>query len=435
MRRILLPLGLAALLLGLAACNSALDPQGGPQLQAQGAKSSLDVVKTATPYSTPGTWTLTKTAATADGQALAAGDTVTVAPGSSTTLSYQVVATPTGGDATVYGVKGTVTVTNGLVSDITLASVVDQLPLPGSTTPVSIGLTCYDPSSSTPDAPIGFPYTLTGKFGSTPAGSITCSYDHVFSGTPPLDTQLTNGATASGSYISGGTTYPVAGDGSAAFSFAAAGSSPIAITDSLSCPTGFTCSKTNESTATATDGTVTYSYDVVVTAGASLPCGTSYPLNNTAGIQGTDTTASLGLTLSTGTCAPPPPPPPTGGNCYTQGYWKTHSSYGPANPADPTWNDVGGPDATFFYSGMSWIELFNTPPSRGNAYIQLAHQYMAAVLNVDSGAAASPDVQAAMSWAHTYFDNASNKPSSYTDAQQARYYANVLDAYNSSTGG
>ncbi|HKI57391.1 MAG TPA: hypothetical protein VKB31_09590, partial [Trueperaceae bacterium] len=252
-----------------------------------------------------------------------------------------------------------------------------------------------------------------------------CSYDYQFSGTPPLNTQLTNGATASGSYTSGGTTYPVGGDGSAAFSFAAAGSSPIAITDSLSCPTGFTCSKTNESTSTASDGTVTYSYDVVVTAGASLPCDTSYPLNNTAGIQGADTTASLGLTLSTGTCSSPPPP---SGNVYTQGYWKNHTS-------NPAWADVGGPDAPFFYSGMSWIELFNTPPSHGNAYIQLAHQYMAAVLNVDSGAAASPDVQAAMSWAYTYFDNASNKPSSYTDAQQARYYANVLDAYNNSTGG
>lgn len=65
----------------------------------------------------------------------------------------------------------------------------------------------------------------------------------------------------------------------------------------------------------------------------------------------------------------------------TQGYWKTHSEYGPA-PADPVWEELqNGPDSTFFKSGKSWYQVFWTPPPQGNAYYILAHQYMAAVLN------------------------------------------------------
>ena len=45
-----------------------------------------------------------------------------------------------------------------------------------------------------------------------------------------------------------------------------------------------------------------------------------------------------------------------------------------------------GADTAFYGTGLSWYELFHTPPRRGNAYIQMAHQYMAAYLNVLNGA-------------------------------------------------
>lgn len=63
----------------------------------------------------------------------------------------------------------------------------------------------------------------------------------------------------------------------------------------------------------------------------------------------------------------------------TQGYWKTHSNYGPA-PYDSDWEYVGE-DTLFFSSGQSYYEVLWTAPKKGNAYYILAHQYIAAELN------------------------------------------------------
>jgi hypothetical protein len=43
------------------------------------------------------------------------------------------------------------------------------------------------------------------------------------------------------------------------------------------------------------------------------------------------------------------------------------------------------------------------PPSGGNAYLQLAHQYMAAKLNILKGASAPPIVLSAINWAENKF--------------------------------
>jgi len=73
------------------------------------------------------------------------------------------------------------------------------------------------------------------------------------------------------------------------------------------------------------------------------------------------------------------------GCTYTQGYWKTHSTYGPAGPYDPTWDLKDGGDAIFLNpmwdTGFSWYSIMWEPPKGGNAYIILAHQYVAAWLN------------------------------------------------------
>ncbi len=91
------------------------------------------------------------------------------------------------------------------------------------------------------------------------------------------------------------------------------------------------------------------------------------------------------------------------GCTYTQGYWKTHSSYGPAGPEDDGWANVGGPDAPFFGSGKTWIEMFRTPV-KGDVYVQLAHQYMAAKLNVLNGATPTAAVTQAIADAEAYFN-------------------------------
>jgi hypothetical protein len=102
-----------------------------------------------------------------------------------------------------------------------------------------------------------------------------------------------------------------------------------------------------------------------------------------------------------------PPPPPESGCTYTQGYWKTHSLAGPAGPYDDGWKNLPGGlehNTIFFNSGKTWLQLWNTPV-RGSAYVQLAHQYMAAKLNVLNGASAPSSVTAAITAAEAYFSS------------------------------
>lgn len=70
--------------------------------------------------------------------------------------------------------------------------------------------------------------------------------------------------------------------------------------------------------------------------------------------------------------------PCQGGCTLTQGYWRTHSMYGPA-PYDDTWALLGE-DEPFYLSGQTNYAVMWTP-SKGNAYYNLARQYIAAILN------------------------------------------------------
>lgn len=93
------------------------------------------------------------------------------------------------------------------------------------------------------------------------------------------------------------------------------------------------------------------------------------------------------------------------GCTLTQGYWKTHNAtfHGGA-PVDDNWENLG-PDAEnteFFLSGQTWFEVFWTAP-KGNAYYNLAHQYMAAVLNSLNGASVPDEVQDAIDEATALF--------------------------------
>jgi hypothetical protein len=112
------------------------------------------------------------------------------------------------------------------------------------------------------------------------------------------------------------------------------------------------------------------------------------------------------------------------GCTYTQGYWKTHSVRGPAGPADDGWDNVGGPDAPFFGSGKTWYELFWTPV-KGSNYVKLAHQYMAAKLNVLNGASAPANVLQALADAEAYFNGGAYPSSAHS----------ILGAYNEGATG
>ena len=130
---------------------------------------------------------------------------------------------------------------------------------------------------------------------------------------------------------------------------------------------------------------------------------------------------------------------PCGCGCtLTQGYWKTHSEFGPA-PYDDTWALLPGglgPNTIFFLSSQSWYEVFWTPPA-GNAYYNLAHQYMAASLNQLNGASVPGEVQDALNTATGLFETytpdeiAALKGKSGKELRsQFLELATILDNYN-----
>jgi len=124
------------------------------------------------------------------------------------------------------------------------------------------------------------------------------------------------------------------------------------------------------------------------------------------------------------------------GCTLTQGYWKTHSQFGPA-PFDSAWNNLAPSGATspFFLSGQSWYQVFWTAP-KGNPYYVLAHQYMAARLNILNGASSTATVNSTLASATTFF-NTYAPGTSFTKAQKTQLttWANILDQYNNGVTG
>jgi hypothetical protein len=109
---------------------------------------------------------------------------------------------------------------------------------------------------------------------------------------------------------------------------------------------------------------------------------------------------------------------------HSQGYWKNH-------PCEwPSWYS---PNALFFQSGKTWMQVLNTSPSGGDAYYILAHQYIAAVLNRARGCPVPSEVEqiinSAANWFNTYRPTARTTT---TQGQQANIWASRLDRYNNS---
>jgi hypothetical protein len=123
-----------------------------------------------------------------------------------------------------------------------------------------------------------------------------------------------------------------------------------------------------------------------------------------------------------------------GGGCtYTQGYWKTHPSAWPV--ASLT---IGGTS----YTEQQLLAIFNTAPG-GDASLILAHQLVAALLNVDSGAVPSSSVAQAINDAQAWMT--ANKGASgilpygvsagSAAGAQATALTQTLDDFNSGLAG
>jgi hypothetical protein len=139
------------------------------------------------------------------------------------------------------------------------------------------------------------------------------------------------------------------------------------------------------------------------------------------------------------------------GCSLTQGYWKTHSEFGPAPYDEEGWGALGDVDGDgieeeaeeeFFGTGLTWYQVFWTSPKGGNAWYILAHQYMAAVLNQANGAGEPLDgmLDENLAWAEELLSNYAgsknipkNSDQVLTDAKdraEAIEIAGYLAAYN-----
>jgi hypothetical protein len=132
-------------------------------------------------------------------------------------------------------------------------------------------------------------------------------------------------------------------------------------------------------------------------------------LDAAGAIIGSPATATVDLTCT----------PPVVTCTYTLGYWKNHLPW--PSPFDP--------EADFYSSTLSWLAILNEPV-KGRAYVQLAHQYVAAMLNVGGVVASAPSaVSTALLWAEDYFSD--HDIDSAESRDQARTFAGILDDFNS----
>lgn len=106
----------------------------------------------------------------------------------------------------------------------------------------------------------------------------------------------------------------------------------------------------------------------------------------------------------------------------TQGYWKSKPGV--------VWPAPYSRTAMFFSSGLSWQQILETPPKGGDAYLILAHQTIAALLNMASGASAPASIQTIIANATTFFNSADLNTCSGSACETQKTWAGMLDTYN-----
>jgi len=325
-------------------------------------------------------------------------------------VNYEVTVSALAVDSN-HEVTGTISVDNPAPIDATINSVNDI---------VSPGI------AATVDCGVTFPYTLPA------GGTLTCTY----SADLPDGEDRTNTATATLQNYSYDAELIATPSGTTDFSFTANVSfgDPTTETDECIDVSDTHVGFLGTVCAGAAPQTFTYSlwFGADPDADVVLECGDNTHVN-VASFETNDpgATGSSSWTVNANVAC--------GAGCtLTPGYWKTHSSYGPA-PEDAAWFNLGdadgdgvseGPDETFYLSGQSYYEVLWTEPA-GNAYYILAHAYIAAQLNVLDGASSTAAVDAALDWAETFF-MAHEPADSLSKSVRAKVVgkAEILDSYN-----
>lgn len=115
-------------------------------------------------------------------------------------------------------------------------------------------------------------------------------------------------------------------------------------------------------------------------ASVPLACGTTYAVRGFAHANSSLHRSAFtpNLFCATEACEP------AGGCTYTQGHWKTHGPIPTGNNTNE-WPVAELTLGSVLYTDLQLQSIFDTP-AKGNGLISLAHQLMAAKLNVASGA-------------------------------------------------
>jgi len=300
---------------------------------------------------------------------------------------YRVTVERVGHADSDFQVEGLVEVYNPAPFDATLLGVEDLFE--GASIPLACG--------------VSFPYTLAS------GTSLSCSYQVPVADASPRTNEAV--VTTSGIVGGGSVTVPVSFDEA----LIEHRDECVTVNDDRTGELGTVC-------VDGAPGVFAYTLGIVYSG-----CG-EYVFDNTATFAGLDTGTTASATASLAVSVPC-----LGGCTLTPGYWKTHSSFGPA-PYDDTWALLPGAEETpFFLSDLTWYEAIWTSP-KGNAYFVLVHAYVAATLNRLAGA----DVSAVTE----FLQEAESLLGTYTPAQvaslrgsspvRARFVAlaAVLDAYN-----
>jgi hypothetical protein len=321
-------------------------------------------------------------------------------------VNYEVTVDATSTDSD-HAVSGNISVNNPAPMDATITSVSDIVS-------PDIGATV--------NCAVTFPYTLVA------GGTLDCTY----SADLPNATDRTNTATATLQNYD----YDSDGNGTAngTTDFSGTASVDFDNADVTEIDECIEVSDTNVvvvlGTVCAADAPKTFTYSLEfgknADADVQLECGDNTHHNVASAIANDTGTKDEDNWTVNATVA-------CGQGCtLTQGYWKTHSDRGPA-PYDDAWKNLGASeeDTFFFKSGKTWYQVFWTPPA-GNAYYNLAHQYMAAKLNILNGASSTPAVDAAIAGAEALFNAQGVNDTTLSKAERtaALAYAATLDNYN-----
>ena len=351
---------------------------------------SLIVEKTVeTSFDRDWDWTIEKSADQTD---------LLLTEGEMSTVNYEVTLDATSED-TNYQVSGTITVTNPEGNpDATVESISDELDVAGAAE-----VLCDQE----------LPFVLVA------GASINCTYSADSDGT---DTENTATVTTSGDVPGGSDVEPVSFEGDPANET----DECVLVNDDnpgFPGPDVLICQDDEDKTI---EYSVTFgpegeeSVDVAVVCGENNhPNLADFITNDNEETGSDDWNVAIAVECETG-CT------------LTQGYWKTHSANGPA-PEDEggAWDAAGGPDSEFLNSGMSWYDVFWTPPKGGNVWIQLAHQWMAAYLNMLNGASLPGDVETALNDAQTWLEaHSAGEGLKGKDAPEAQEWQQILGSYN-----